>query len=90
MDQIELAAKRKQLLWRAKHRGIKEMDIIVGGFAEAQLPHMNSYEINMLELILEIPDQDLLSWLTAQVPVPADQDSPLLQQLLSTRPKLST
>jgi antitoxin CptB len=73
---------RKKLLWRATHRGIKEMDIVVGGFAEAHLASMNQSEINEFQEILEIPDQDLLGWLTRQSEIPADQSSPLLRRML--------
>ncbi len=78
----DLDPTRKRLLWRATHRGIKEMDIVVGGFAEAHLAGMNTNEINVFEAILEIPDQDLLSWMTKQETIPGDQDSELLRRIL--------
>jgi antitoxin CptB len=78
--------RRKQLLWRATHRGIKEMDLIVGGFAETHLSTMSVGEINEFARILEIPDQDLLAWLTAQMPIPDHVNSPLLRAILDYRP----
>jgi antitoxin CptB len=73
---------RKKLLWRATHRGIKEMDIVVGGFAETHLASMNQSEIKTFQDILEIADQDLLGWMTRQSDIPADQDSQLLRRML--------
>ncbi len=82
-----LDARRKRLLWRAMHRGIKEMDIIVGGFAQSTLQHMSDVDLAHFEQILDTPDQDLLAWLTQQEAVPDASDSPLLQKLLAYRPQ---
>jgi antitoxin CptB len=80
---------KKRLLWRAKHRGIKEMDIVVGGFAELRLPEMSAGELALFEVLLEIPDQELLSWTTGQEPVPEKWNTPLLHELIGFRPKLA-
>jgi antitoxin CptB len=77
---------RKKLLWRATHRGIKEMDIVVGGFAEINLAAMNSSEIKLFEGILEIPDQDLLGWMTRQSSIPFEHDTQLLRRMLRLDP----
>jgi antitoxin CptB len=77
---------RKKLLWRATHRGIKEMDLIVGGFAASKLPGMSEAELDEFAKILDIPDQDLLEWATLQRPVPHTLASPLLQDMLSYKP----
>jgi antitoxin CptB len=80
---------RKRLLWRATHRGIKEMDLIAGGFAASRLPSMDAAELMAFAEILELPDQDLLSWATKQFEVPDDLRSPLLIELISFRPSFS-
>ena len=80
---------RKRLLWRAMHRGIKEMDIIVGGFAQQRLANMSTGELALFEVLLEIPDQDLLSWTTAQESVPEKWNSPLLHEMIAFRPDLT-
>lgn len=78
---------RKKLLWRATHRGIKEMDLIVGGFALQRLAAMTELELAEFADILEIPDQDLLSWLTRQESVPVALASPLLAAMLAFVPE---
>ena len=80
---------RKRLLWRAMHRGIKEMDIIVGGFAQQRLANMSTGELALFEVLLEIPDQDLLSWTTARESVPEKWSSPLLHEMIAFRPDLT-
>ncbi len=77
---------RKRLAWRASRRGIKEMDIVVGGFASARLPTMSPQELITFEVLLEIPDQQLLSWVTGQENVPQELRSPMLLDMLAFRP----
>ncbi len=81
-----LEAIRKRLLWRATHRGIKEMDMVVGGFAAQNLERMSASELGQFEILLEIPDQDLLAWLTNQETVPPNLASLMLSQILAHRP----
>lgn len=90
MDSSEqkIEVTRKRLLWRATHRGIKEMDIIVGGFAAARLATMDKTTLEEFAEILELPDQHLLSWVTKQETVSEDLRSPLLLQLLAYRPDI--
>lgn len=78
---------RKRLAWRATHRGIKEMDILVGGFARAHLSKMSEPELLHFANLLELPDQDLLSWATHQTTVPPEHQSEMLDAMLSFRPK---
>ncbi len=77
--------RRKRIVWRACHRGIKEMDIVVGGFVKSRIRHSDEAELQELERILQIPDLDLLAWLTGTQPVPEEQQSPLLLEMLATR-----
>jgi antitoxin CptB len=85
-----LESRRKRLLWRATRRGIKEMDIIVGGFAEQSLGAMTAAEMDDFERVLDIPDQDLLSYATGQVDVPGALRSAMLSAVLAFRPAVSS
>ena len=49
----------KRLQFRANHRGMREMDIIVGGFADAYADTMTDDELDQLEFILSIHDTEL-------------------------------
>ena len=77
---------RKRLLWRASHRGIKEMDLVLGGFASDNLKNMSEAELNQFSILLDIPDQDLLAWLTDQETVPPSIASSMLAKMLAFRP----
>ncbi len=76
---------RRRLAWRASRRGIKEMDIVVGGYAKAHLSTMSASDLAQFETLLEIPDQQLLSWLTGQETVPSHLTSPMLADMLAFR-----
>lgn len=78
---------RKRLLWRATHRGIKEMDILVGGFATRHLGGMSEAELSQFETLLEVPDQELLAWATKQEAIPPQHASAMLDAILAFRPE---
>jgi antitoxin CptB len=84
------AITRKRLAWRASHRGIKEMDLLIGGFANRRLETMGTEDLALFETILDFADQDLLAWVTGQEAVPAQNASALLQDMLNFRPNLET
>lgn len=80
-----LDPRRKRLLWRATHRGIKEMDLIFGGFVAAGIGRFSDAELGELERMIDIPDQQLLSWATCQETVPLESATPLLLAMLGHR-----
>ena len=54
----------KKLLFKASHRGTKEMDIILGNYATNSLEKMSVNELNLFEELLELPDPDIYKWIT--------------------------
>ena len=79
----ELNAERRKLHFRSCHRGIKEMDIIFGKFADVVLGDLSEEELPDYQRILELPDDKLFSWATGREDVPDEVRSPLLDRLLS-------
>ncbi|MBS7532610.1 succinate dehydrogenase assembly factor 2 [Ancylobacter sonchi] len=74
-----LDPRRRRLLFRAWHRGTREMDLLMGRFADALLPEMSEEEVDAFELLIEIEDPDLLGWVNAGV-APAPFDTPMFQR----------
>ncbi|MEO0860217.1 MAG: succinate dehydrogenase assembly factor 2 [Pseudomonadota bacterium] len=72
--------RRKRLAIRAWRRGIKEMDLILGGYADSALGTMDDAELAVFEAILGENDHDLFSWVTGQVTAP-ERFQPLIQEL---------
>ena len=59
MSGSDLGMRRRRALWRATHRGSKEMDFLLGPFAEAVLDGMNAAEIGVFERLIDTPDPDI-------------------------------
>jgi antitoxin CptB len=79
---------RKKLLFRAMHRGTRELDLIIGGFAQKHLAKFTEQQLTDFEWILDLPETDLGSWLTEQQEVPTALRSPMMDDLKSFRPTL--
>ena len=76
-----LDTRRRKLLFRSWHRGMREMDLIMGGFADAKVAQLSEGELGELERLIDVPDGDLLAWITGQAAVPPDFDSALFRDL---------
>lgn len=60
MDDIQ--TRRRRAIYRARHRGTKEMDILMGRYAEARLEEMDADEITLFEKFLVLPEPQLFDW----------------------------
>ena len=60
----------KRLRMRSWRRGIKEMDLILGGFADARLDRLSEDQLNLYEDMLNENDQDLYKWVSGAAPMP--------------------
>ena len=76
------AIRRRRLVYRASHRGMKEMDVILGGFVTTHIDTLSDEEMGIMEQIIDIPDVDLLNWITGREEVPEKHRSALLEQIL--------
>jgi antitoxin CptB len=77
------AVRRRRLTFRAWHRGMREVDLLLGRFADASVPGMDEEGLAAFEALLDLPDPEILSWLTGEAPVPPDHDSRFVRQLLA-------
>ena len=59
MSGSDLGMRRRRALWRATHRGSKEMDFLLGRFAEQALDGMNAAEISVFERLIDKPDPEI-------------------------------
>ena len=74
---------RKRLKFRAWHRGTREMDILVGCFADAHVEGFDARDLKAFEELLTCNDPDVYDWYIGAKPVPAADDSAVLQKFLS-------
>jgi len=77
----DLDVRRRRVLFRAWHRGIREMDILLGRFADAEIGTMSEAEVEEFERLIEVPDRDLFRWLTGEEEVPLNRDTALFRRL---------
>lgn len=84
-----LDPRRRKLLFRSWHRGMREVDLILGAFADARIDALTDEELDQYERLLEIPDTEFLFFVTGESAVPAELDCPLLQRILVSGRSLS-
>ncbi len=77
----DLDPRRRKILFRAWHRGMREMDLIMGRFADAQIGNLSEAELDEFERLIEVLDRDLLSWVTGEAEVPENYDSDVFRRL---------
>lgn len=61
----------KRLMMRSWRRGTKEMDLVLGPYAEARLAAMDGAGLDLFETLLAENDQEILPWITGQTAPPA-------------------
>jgi antitoxin CptB len=82
----DIDPRRKRILFRAWHRGIREMDLILGQFADDEIASLSAEELDELEVIMAEEDADLVKWITGEKPVPERYHTPLFERIASYRP----
>lgn len=76
---------RRKLTFRAWHRGTREMDLLLGSFADRNIAAFDAEKLIQFEKILECPDPDLYEWVSGQTKPPAEEESDVMTLLLSHR-----
>ncbi|MBD8555737.1 succinate dehydrogenase assembly factor 2 [Rhizobium sp. CFBP 8762] len=82
----DLDPRRRRILFRAWHRGIREMDLVLGQFADAEIGTLSDIELDELEVIMAEEDQDLIKWVVGEQPIPQQYRTPLFTRIISYRP----
>jgi len=73
--------RRKRLQFRAWHRGIKEMDLIMGRFADAHIQELETADLDLFEALLEEPDDQVYGWIANREPVPDVFNTPIFKRI---------
>lgn len=73
----------KRLKFRAWHRGMREVDLLMGGFADKHLHTFTPDQLSQFERILDIEDPYLYAWLSGAAPLPEDEKTPVMEIMLN-------
>lgn len=82
----DLDPRRRRILYRCWHRGIREMDLVLGSFAEAEIATLSDLELDTFETIMNEDDHDLHGWITGAKQLPAALDTPLFARVAAYKP----
>ncbi|MCW6510302.1 FAD assembly factor SdhE [Lichenifustis flavocetrariae] len=74
-------ARRRRLVFRAWHRGTREMDLVMGRFTEASINALSEREVDDLEALMEANDRDVFDWVSGMAETPANYDTPVFRRL---------
>ncbi len=78
---------RKKLRLRSWRRGMKEMDLIMGTFADDNIADLTEAELDEFERLGDESDQKVYAWITGAEQVPDAFDTPLFARIKSTKPR---
>lgn len=81
LSSSQLDPRRRRILIRAWRRGTREMDLMIGRFADDRLVDMPESDLAMFEALIDCQDTDLFEWVTGAKPVPSEQDTAVFRQL---------
>jgi antitoxin CptB len=79
----------KRLRLRAWRRGTRELDLVLGGFADGRLADLDGADLDAFEALLSSDDQDLQDWMLGLRPAP-DPVRPALEAVLDFAGKPGT
>jgi antitoxin CptB len=77
--------RRKKLKFRAWRRGFRELDLILGPFADAQLSGLDEQGLDAFEDLLNANDQDVYAWVTEAADAPDPFNTPTLEHIRAFR-----
>jgi antitoxin CptB len=80
-----LDERRKRLLFRCWHRGTREMDLILGRFADATIAELSEAELAQLERLIEVPDPDLYAAISSGAQLADEYRTALFDRVKSFR-----
>ncbi|HVY18593.1 MAG TPA: succinate dehydrogenase assembly factor 2 [Bauldia sp.] len=75
--------RRRRLVFRAWHRGMREVDLLLGRFADARVAEMSEANLASFEALLDLPDPQILAWITGEEDVPREHDSRFVRELIA-------
>lgn len=86
-EKDNISINRKRLAFRSWHRGTREIDLLLGRFADAHVPDFDAEQLDMYDRFLNNSDPDIYNWISRAEPVPPAEDNAVVQLLLAFYPQ---
>lgn len=81
----DLDPRRRKALFRAWHRGTREMDLVLGSFADDHIGTLAEAELVEFEKLLNVLDTELFQYVSGELPIPAEHDTQLFRRIIDHR-----
>jgi antitoxin CptB len=75
------ADRRGRLRYRSWHRGTREMDLLMGSFADTHIGTFTALQLDQYEDLLHFSDPDLYNWITGSEELPNEHASEIMKML---------
>ncbi|SHO61129.1 antitoxin CptB [Pseudoxanthobacter soli DSM 19599] len=79
----EVDARRRKVLFRAWHRGMREMDLLLGSYVDARIVGWSDDQLAVFEALMDVPDQTLFGWVVGRMPIDPEHDTAIFADFLA-------
>jgi antitoxin CptB len=79
----DISMRRKKIRYRAWHRGTREMDLVLGPFADRHVATLSAEDLDRFEALLDEEDPPLLKWVLDQEAPPTGVDLDFLGRVIA-------
>ncbi len=88
MPETEEHIRRKRLRFRSWHRGTRELDLMLGRFADRFINSLTTPQLDRYEALLDQPDPDIYRWISGGDKPPAAHDTDVMEMIKSIKVKI--
>ena len=79
----DLSPRRRKILYHAWHRGTRELDLLLGRFADHAIGTLTEDELDAFEALLEVDDRELFGWILGKASVPDSAPKAVFAQVMA-------
>lgn len=79
----DLSPRRRRILYHAWHRGTRELDLLLGRFADSAIGDLTETELDEFEALMEEEDRSLFGWILGKMPIPEAYAAGLLPRIMA-------
>ncbi len=80
--------RRKRLRFRSWHRGTRELDLMLGRFADLYIDDLTTQQLDRYEALIDQPDPDIYRWISGGEATPAAHDTDVMKMIKSFKVKI--